>query len=331
MTRDEAMLLFYAIVFAAIALVVVGLYRLLQDQRGSDTRIAKRMRALAADSTGDAARATLRRDAGRRGPAWIPIPLWAFLTRQLGQAGMTTRPERFLMKMVGATAAIAIGFPVLGGILGRFRSPAAILLVLVFALAVGVALPLALVARRGASRIGKFEAQFPTALDIFVRGLRAGHPVQSALILLVEESPEPIRTEFRTVIDEMNYGYDLRRALSNLAERVSTPDMQMFVVSVSIQADTGGNLADILDGLARVIRERASMVLKVRALSSEGKITGMMLSLLPVATFCFLFAVQPKFYLDVLDDRWFMPGVAIMFAMYATGVVVMKSMIKIKV
>jgi tight adherence protein B len=116
-----------------------------------------------------------------------------------------------------------------------------------------------------------------------VRGLRAGHPVTGALDLLVEEMPDPIGSEFAMVVAEISYGYDLRDALENLADRIQTTDIQMFAVCVAIQSETGGNLADILEGLSRVIRERASMVLKVRALASEGKMTGYVLSLLPLA------------------------------------------------
>jgi len=240
-------------------------------------------------------------------------------------------PERLVTLMAGASATIAIGFPLLGGVFGRVHSVLSVLLVVIFSIALGVVLPYIVITRRAAKRVALFEAQFPTALDIFVRGLRSGHPVQSALMLLVGECPEPIRSEFSTILVEMNYGYDLRRALANLSERIETPDVNMFVVSVSIQSETGGNLADILDGLSRVIRERASMVLKVRALSSEGKMTATMLSVLPVATFCFVFATQPRFYLDVVDDSWFLPGVAAMLTIYTCGVTLMNKMIKIKV
>ena len=129
----------------------------------------------------------------------------------------------------------------------------------------------------------------------------------------------------------MNYGYDLRGALDNLAQRVRSQDVQMFVVSVGIQSETGGNLADILDGLSKVIRDRASMVLKVRALASEGKMTATVLSILPVATFSFVFLQNPKFYLDVADDRWFATGFALLICWYGIGIFIMNRMIKIRV
>ena len=143
--------------------------------------------------------------------------------------------------------------------------------------------------------------------------------------------PDPIGSEFGIVIAEMNYGYDLRGALANLARRVRTQDVQMFVVSVAVQAEIGGSLADILDGLSRVIRERASMVMKVRALAGEGKMTGILLSVLPVATFCFVFMTQPNFYLSVVDDPAFLPSVIAVGIWYSIGITIMKRMIKVEV
>ena len=126
----------------------------------------------------------------------------------------------------------------------------------------------------------KMQDQFPVALDVFVRGLRAGHPIAAALDLLTVEMPDPIGSQFGIVVDEVTYGADLRDALTAMADRWDLDDMRMFVVSLSVQSETGGNLAEILENLSQVIRERASMMLKVRALSSEGRMTAVMLTAL---------------------------------------------------
>ena len=135
----------------------------------------------------------------------------------------------------------------------------------------------------------KMQDQFPVALDVFVRGLRAGHPIAAALDLLTVEMPDPIGSQFGIVVDEVTYGADLRDALQAMADRWDLEDMRMFVVRLSVQNETGGNLAEILENLSQVIRERASMMLKVRALSSEGRMTGAMLTGLPVLAFILLF------------------------------------------
>jgi tight adherence protein B len=253
------------------------------------------------------------------------------LELKLTQAGLRMSAERLLMLMAVATLGIGVTFPIVLGYANMLTSFSAVLLVAIFAAGVGIVAPLLWLDRKATQRIKKFEEQFPVALDIFVRGLRAGHPVTGALDLLVEEMPDPIGSEFAMVIAEISYGYDLRDALFNMARRVQTTDIQMFVVSVAIQAETGGNLADILDGLSKVIRERASMVLKVRALASEGKMTGMVLSVLPLIVFCLVFAMQPQFFLDVVEDRWFMPGVVGIAIWYIIGILLMRKMIALKV
>ena len=331
MSYFDPRLALYAVVWLATVLIVQGLYSVVSERASAHKRVNKRMRLLQSGVSSEQILSTLRRDTQRASIGFTPPKIADFLDVRLTQAGMTMSVQQLALLMGGATVTIGVLFPILGGISGRLHSPMAVVLLIVFAVVLGIVLPLMLLSRKAAKRIAKFEAQFPVALDIFVRGLRAGHPVSSALELLVSEMPDPIGSEFGIVIAEMNYGYDLRGALANLAKRVRTQDIQMFVVSVAIQSETGGNLANILEGLAKVIRDRANMVLKVRALASEGKMTGMLLSILPVGTFVFTFATEPRFYLDVIDDSWFMPGVCAIAVMYTAGILIMNKMIKIKV
>jgi len=177
----------------------------------------------------------------------------------------------------------------------------------------------------------KMQDQFPVALDVFVRGLRAGHPIAAALDLLTVEMPDPIGSQFGIVVDEVTYGADLRDALSAMADRWDLEDMRMFVVSLAVQSETGGNLAEILENLSQVIRERASMMLKVRALSSEGRMTAAMLTALPIIAFTLLFVGNPRFYLDVADDPAFLPGYVVLLVMYLTGFFSIRRMIDLKV
>jgi tight adherence protein B len=175
------------------------------------------------------------------------------------------------------------------------------------------------------------QDQFPTALDVFVRGLRAGHPIAAALDLLTVEMPDPIGSQFGVVVDEVTYGAELRDALQAMADRWDLEDMRMFVVSLSVQSETGGNLAEILDNLSTVIRERHSMYLKVRALSSEGRMTAIMLTVLPVFAFAMLFLMNPSFYLDVADDPAFMPSFLGLILMYVIGFITIRKMVDLKV
>lgn len=253
------------------------------------------------------------------------------LESKLKQAGVRMTPERFVSIMGIVTLAIAISAPILLGFANMLGSASAWLVVLVFAVGLGVIVPLGFLDRKASQRIKKIEEQFPVALDIFVRGLRAGHPVTGALDLLVEEMPDPIGSEFAIAIAEISYGADLRAALDSMADRIQTTDLRMFAVCVAIQAETGGNLADILEGLANVIRERNSMVLKVRALASEGKMTAIVLSVLPVGTFAFIFATNPKFYTDVMGDPMFLPGMIGIVVWYSIGMAVIRKLVDLKV
>ena len=206
-----------------------------------------------------------------------------------------------------------------------------LLILATFSGVLGSLLPLMFLNFRANRTRKKMQDQFPLALDVFVRGLRAGHPIAAALDLLTVEMPDPIGSQFGIVVDEVTYGAELRDALQSMADRWDLDDMRMFVVSLSVQSETGGNLAEILENLSGVIRERQSMMLKVRALSSEGRMTAIMLTALPVLAFAMLFLGNASFYLDVSDDPSFVPGFLILIAMYLIGFFTIRKMVDLKV
>lgn len=206
-----------------------------------------------------------------------------------------------------------------------------LILALTAAAALAIAVPLMIINRMAEKRRTKMEQQFPVALDVFTRSLRAGHPVAAAIQLVTEEMPDPIGSEFGLVSDEIAYGAELSDALFAMAERWNLEDMRMFVVSISVQNETGGNLAEILENLSRVIRDRASMFMKVRALSSEGRMTGLLLTALPVLAFTGLFLINPGFYLDVAHDPIFLIGFPSLIALYFVGFISIRRLVDIKV
>jgi tight adherence protein B len=322
--------IFYVVIFVATVLLVEGAFLYWREVKGPQARISKRMQLIKAGASNAEILATLRREGSKASESLLPSVI-RYLETRLNQAGLRISANRVLTIMFAVTVFIGVVFPILGGITGQLQSAGALLLIVVFAGGIGVLMPLMVINVQATRRMKKFEEQFPIGLDIFVRGLRAGYPVTAALELLVSEVPDPLSSEFGLVVAEMNYGFNLRDALTNLAGRVQTQDIQMFVVSVAIQSETGGSLAEILEGLSRVIRDRHSMVLKVNALASEGKMTGALLSALPVGTFLVMFASQPRFYLDVVDDSWFLPGAIAMIVLYVIGIVVMRRIISIKV
>ena len=323
--------LLYAVVFLAVLLAVEGAMLYMRDIAGAKKRVNKRMEMLDNGASTDEVLSRLRRETAHDNGGGLRARLLNSIDRQLSQAGVRMSRQRLLLLMGGVTLGLMVLLPLALGIAGHFALGGSLLLIGIVAGFLGIGVPLIYLNVRATKRIKKFEEQFPIALDIFVRGLRAGHPVSSALALLCNEMADPIGSEFGIVIDEVNYGLILRDALENLANRVQTADIRMFVVCVAIQSETGGNLAEILDGLSKVIRERAQMVLKVRALASEGKMTGIMLSVLPVLTFLVTFSSSPEFYLDAVGDPLFMPVALFLLFLYATGVMTIRKLVDLKV
>ena len=172
----------------------------------------------------------------------------------------------------------------------------------------------------------KLQAQLPEATDILVRSLRAGHPVASAIRLVARDLPDPIGTEFAIVADEMTYGLDLETAMDNLGARVGQKDVALLVTATRIQTSTGGNLAEILSSMSRVVRESLKLRMKVKALSAEGRWSAILLTILPFALFGILALIAPSYYGEVWNEpmvpivlaasvAWVMVGNIIMFRM----------------
>ena len=251
--------------------------------------------------------------------------------RMLVAAQVTIPTARLLLLILLAPVAIFFGIVLLMTALGVPVALGRLTMVGAFAVVVGAFLPVMYLNFRANRTRKKMQDQFPTALDVFVRGLRAGHPIAAALDLLTVEMPDPIGSQFGVVVDEVTYGAELRDALQAMADRWDLEDMRMFVVSLSVQSETGGNLAEILDNLSTVIRERHSMYLKVRALSSEGRMTAIMLTVLPVFAFAMLFLFNASFYLDVADDPAFMPGFIGLIAIYIIGFIWIRKLVDLKV
>jgi tight adherence protein B len=320
-------------VFGAVVLAAEVLVHWLASSREGGKAINLRLKMIGRGQSHGEALNLLRRSDGAL-PAGLPAPiakLGRALERILMQAQLTIPTSRVLLTILIAPVALFFAlllFMTLGGMSVGFGR---LLITATFAGLLGAALPMMVLNIKATRMRKKMQEQFPVALDVFVRGLRAGHPIAAALDLLTVEMQDPIGTQFGMAVDEVTYGADLRDALQNMAERWNLDDMRMFVVSLSVQSETGGNLAEILENLSQVIRERQSMFLKVRALSSEGRMTAMMLTILPIFTFVLLFTLNPTFFLDVAGDPWFVPGFVVLIVLYLTGFFTIRRMVDLKV
>jgi tight adherence protein B len=228
----------------------------------------------------------LRRERGLSASGDFRLPIVSF-NRLIVQSGVSMGLSRIGL-CAGVAALIA-----LGGVISLRNSFVEGVLAALF---MGLFMPYFTLRMRRGRRQKKFGAQFPDAIDIIVRSLRAGHPVPIAVNMVAREMPDPIGSEFGLVADEVTYGADLETAMRNLYTRVGQDDLPLFVTAVAIQGSTGGNLGEILENLSSVIRQRFKMRRKVKALAAEGRASALILSSLPILLFGIVQLVAPDFY-----------------------------------
>ena len=252
----------------------------------------------------------------RQKPLISGLPL-GWLNRLIVQSGVSWGGATFPTILMGVSTLMALPLLYLSGSLAIAAAGG---------LAGGtLALLLSLKSMRD-RRYRKLETQLPDAADVLVRSLKAGHPIVSSIRLVARELPDPIGTEFAIVADEMTYGLDLETAMNNLGLRVGQEDFTLIVMATNIQASTGGNLAEILGNISRVVRERLKLRLKVKSLSAEGRLSAIILSVIPLALFGLLAVVAPNFYGEIWGESkaqiilagaaiWLVLGNVIMFRM----------------
>lgn len=204
----------------------------------------------------------------------------------------------------------------------------------ILALLIGVVLggiPLAYVLHKRNQRFNKFEQGLPEALDLMVSALRAGHSLASSLGLVAREAPDPIGSEFKICHDEQNYGLELRTAMENLLARVPLQDMRIVATAILIQKESGGNLAEVLDKSAHVIRERFTLKRQIRTHTAQGRLTGWILSFLPVVLGIGLYLVNP----DTMSILWKRPiGVKLLYtaaSMTIAGSLIIRKIVRMDV
>ncbi|MES2700687.1 MAG: type II secretion system F family protein [Pseudomonadota bacterium] len=322
-----------AAIFGSVFVAVQISLNLAWSRRTYMREVNQRLRLLSRGLSREQVMIELRKNDVRLNPN-LPYPIAkAFLMfeRAVRGSAIAIAPTQLLLVMLVGFAAVLSLVLIATVLAGLVISSGTIVMATIFAGCLSIALPLMVLSTLAQRRRRKMAEQFPVSLDIFVRALKAGHPVAGAIELLTKEMEDPIGSEFGLVNDEISYGAALTESLAAMAERWDSDDMRMFVVSISVQNETGGNLAEILQNLADVIRARASLYMKVRALSSEGRMTGWMLTILPVATFVGMFLVNPAFYLSVASDSMFIIGAICLGFMYFCGFIMIRKMVDIKV
>lgn len=187
------------------------------------------------------------------------------------------------------------------------------------------------VSGKAKKRLSLIEEQLPDAIDLIVRGLRVGHPFVHALAAAAREIPDPLGTELGLIADEAAYGRDMGEALIAFAERMDMQDLRFLAVAVTIQAQSGGNLAEILDGLSKVVRARFKLFRRVRAITAEAKWSGMFLSGFPIVAMLMISIIKPDYYDQVKETPYFIPTALVVVAFLVINVLYMRKMVNIQV
>jgi tight adherence protein B len=291
------------LIYAAVALsgimIAEAFYLLYAGSNDRRAAINRRMKLQENKLSQEQVLIQLRKERGLDGRAsWFSLDGFRKLRTQ---SGLVMPLPRFLLTSSGVALAVT-----LAGVWKGLPLSFAILLLPLLC----VVFPVVALKHLKNRRHKLFGIQLPEALELITRSLKAGHPVPVAIAMVAREMPDPIGTEFGVVADEVTYGSDLVSALHNLFERVGHEDLPLFVTAVSIQHSSGGNLREILDGLSMVIRERGKLKRKVRAISTEGRMSAYILTAVPVLLMTAIMVLMPQFYGEVWGEpmTWYLLG-----------------------
>jgi tight adherence protein B len=311
----------YLFTALAAGLFVEGIYLLFFNTRSYRKNVNRRLRLLDNQPDREGMLIQLRRERGLTMTGDYRLPLVA-INRLILQSGLTLGVGKFAIYVLVVTLfAFGLLMSTRGDLLEALGAAAFC----------ATLLPLLVLKTMRGRRQKAFGAQFPDALDIIVRSLRAGHPVPIAITMVAREMPDPVGTEFGIVADEITYGADLETGMRNLYFRIGQDDLPLFVTAVAIQGSTGGNLGEILENLSAVIRERFKMRRKIKALAAEGRASALILSSLPIVMFLVIQIITPEFYATVWHEDLTKIGLAAAGGWMAVGNFVMYRMVNFRI
>lgn len=315
--------LIYIGIFVGVILLTQGIYLLMFGKSISlNARVNRRLDMLQKGGNREDVLAQLRKEMDQHARA-MRIPLYSLIARKAQKANIAFSPGQ-LIAMMAVMAAVT--FAALG-----LATEASLPIRALVSVAFGTGGIWMWVNRKAARRVALIEEQLPDAVELLVRSLRVGHPFASALGTVAREVADPLASEIGVIADEAAYGRDVSEALSAMAERLEMQDLRFLSVAVGIQQTSGGNLAEILAGLARVIRARFRLFRRVKAITAEAKWSGTFLSVFPVLCLVGINVAQPDYYADIQGTPVFIPAAAVVAVMLAANWVFMRMMVNIKV
>lgn len=313
----------YGLIFIGVLVLVEGLYLTVFGRSISlNSRVNRRLEMLEQGGGREEVMAKLRKEM-RQHMNSRGIPLYAMLADRAQKGAIAFTPGQLILIMLVLSVISFLGLTV--GTDTSVQVRAAV------ALGMGVGGVFMWVNHKAKKRLGMIEEQLPDAVELMVRSLRVGHPFSSAIQIVAKEVPDPLATEFGIIADESAYGRDVGEALKDLAERLDMQDLRFLAVAVTIQQQSGGNLAEILAGLAKVIRARFRLFRRVKAITAEAQWSGKFLSGFPLFALIAINLLDPHYYDEVLDHPWFIPACFVVGGFLIANILVMRVLVNIKV
>jgi len=314
----------YGLIFIGVLVLVEGLYLVAFGKSISlNNRVNRRLEMLnksggRREEVLEQLRKEMQQHMGARS-----IPLYSLLAERAQKAAIAFTPKQLMMIMAGLSAVAFVGLSV-----GTETEPPVRILLSV---GIGIGAVFFWVSSKASKRMAMIEEQLPDAVELMVRSLRVGHPFASAIQIVAKEVSDPIASEFGVIADESAFGRDVGEALKAMAERLDMQDLRFLAVAVTIQQQSGGNLAEILMGLAKVIRARFRLFRRVKAITAEAKWSGKFLSAFPLVALVVINIGDPNYYDDVRDHPWFIPAAFVVGIFLVVNLIVMRMLTNIKV
>jgi tight adherence protein B len=315
--------LIYIGIFVGIIMLVEGVYLAVFGKTISlNARVNRRLAMLEKGTSREDVLTKLRKELDQHKGA-VKIPLYSLIAEKAQKANIAFTPQQLILVMIGLGVAAFIGLTIL--------TTAALPIRILISVGMGVGGVFYWVSSKAKKRLAMLEEQLPDAVELMVRSLRVGHPFVSAVNTVSREMADPLASELGIIADEAAYGRDISEAIRAMAERLDIQDLRFLAVAVGIQQKSGGNLAEILQGLADVIRARFKLFRKVKAITAEAKWSGMFLSFFPILCLIGINVMQPDYYSEVMESPVFIPAAAVVAVMLGVNMIFMRILVNIKV
>ncbi len=315
--------LIYVIIFVAVLALVQGAYLVIFGKSISmDGKVNRRLEMLDKGGNREQVLDQLRKEMTQHMKSQS-IPIYSMLANKAQKANIAFTPTQLILVMVLVSGAAFVLLSVMTQVGMAVR--------VLVAVSMGVGGVYTWVSNKANKRMNMIGEQLPEAVELMVRSLRVGHPFSSAVAIVAREVPDPLGTEMGMISDEAAYGRDMGETLKAMAERLDIQDMRFLAVAVTIQQTSGGNLAEILDGLAKVIRARFRLFRRVNAITAEAKWSGKLLSAFPILALIGINLVRPDYFDEVMESAYFIPACLVVAAFLVLNLIVMRALVNIKV